>query len=269
MSEIETFTELMDNNEQMRPLHELVEQIMGLPESSLNEQTLEMMVGMISGAITPTVKEESVKSMIQGFEEMGHTKAAAAEIIEQSKDEIKSFIEELAPSKNKRILLEKVFDIFFEIFDAAVERYHNTQVKVEFQVAEGGHLPTYAHETDAAADMYANETVLIKAHSLGNFIHTGVRAALPEGWCAKILPRSSTGAKTPLRLSNSQGLIDPSYRGEIMLLFDNISDEDYLVNKGDRLAQLSVEPVSHFKAEVIEQLSTTERGEGGFGSTGK
>lgn len=269
MSEMETFTELMDNTEEMRPLHELIEQIMSLPEETLNDQTVEMMVGMISGALTPAVKEESIKSMIQGFEEMGHTRATAKNVIEDSKNEINNFIEQLAPSPNKRLLLTKVFEIFFEIFDNAVERYHSTNIKVQFHVEDGAHLPNYAHENDAAADLYSNETIVIKAHTLGNFVHTGIKCALPEGWCAKILPRSSTGAKTPLRLSNSQGLIDTGYRGEIMLLFDNISDSDYVINKGDRLAQLSVEPVYRFSPEIIQNLTDTDRGEGGFGSTGK
>ena len=134
---------------------------------------------------------------------------------------------------------------------------------------KGATAPSYAHETDTGADLSALETVVVPAHSIGNKIHTGVRIALPENWTAYIVPRSSIGAKTPLRLSNSIGVIDSDYRGELGILYDNISDSDYTINAGDRIAQLIVMPAYHFKAQVVDILPETERSEGGFGSTGK
>lgn len=262
------FADLLDNNEQMKPLNELIEQIMELPEEGLTEQTIEMLSGMIAGAITPAIKEESIKNMILGFEEMGHTKASARDNVEDSKNEIRAFVDSLAPSQNKRILLEKVFAIFFDIFDAAVERYHSVSIELPIQLDEGAQVPTYAHDTDAAADLYAYEDVVVAAHSYGNMIKTGIRIGLPEGWVAFILPRSSIGAKTPLRLSNSVGVIDAGYRGQVCALFDNISDADYEIKKGDRIAQLLIRPNYQFKPVVVDELDRTERGEGGFGSTG-
>jgi len=263
------FADLLDNNEQMKPLNELIEQIMSLPEEGLNEQTIEMLGGMIAGAITPTVKEQSVIGMINGFEEMGHTKATAKATVEDSKNEIKSFIETLAPSANKRVLLDKVFDIFFDIFDTAVARYHSASITLPILLEEGAQIPTYAHDTDAAADLYAADTVVVPARSCGNMIRTGVHIALPEGWVAFILPRSSIGAKTPLRLSNSVGVIDAGYRGPLGVLYDNISDSDYTINKGDRIAQLLVRQSYQFKPVEVDKLDDTERGETGFGASGK
>ncbi len=87
----------------------------------------------------------------------------------------------------------------------------------------------------------------------------------------ELWPRSSCGTKTPLRLSNSIGLIDSGYRGELMAVVDNISKTDYHIDKGDRLFQLVAPghcPIYHKVLEENEELDSTERGEGGFGSTG-
>ena len=133
----------------------------------------------------------------------------------------------------------------------------------------GAKVPTYAHETDAAADLYAMETTVVEGNTLGNKIRTGVKIQLPEGWLAFILPRSSIGAKTPLRLSNSVGLIDSGYRGELGVLYDNTSDKDYTINAGDRIAQLLVMPSYRFQAKVVDILADSDRGETGFGDSGK
>jgi dUTP pyrophosphatase len=112
------------------------------------------------------------------------------------------------------------------------------------------------------------EDITLDKHTNGNKIRTGVRIQLPEGWLAMILPRSSIGAKTPLRLSNSVGLIDSGYRGELGVLYDNTSDKPYDIHAGDRIAQLLVMPSYRFKAQVVDSLEDTDRGTGGFGSTG-
>ena len=141
-------------------------------------------------------------------------------------------------------------------------------IELPIQLEEGAHVPTYAHVTDAAADLYALETTILEGNSLGNKIRTGVKIQLPEGWVAMIFPRSSIGAKTALRLSNSAGIIDSSYRGELGVLYDNISDTPHAINAGDRIAQLLVMPSYRFKANIVDSLEDSDRGEGGFGSTG-
>ena len=133
---------------------------------------------------------------------------------------------------------------------------------------EGAQVPTYAHDDDAAADMYAFEDITIQPHTHGTPVGTGVHIQLPEGWVAFVLPRSSMGAKTPLRLSNSVGVIDSGYRGEVRAIYDNISDDPYEIHKGDRIAQMLVMPSYRFKANVVDSLTDSDRGEGGFGSTG-
>ena len=182
---------------------------------------------------------------------------------------VADLITELQPSPAKTELLNSIFGIFYEIFDEVERRYHAYDIELPITLEENAYAPTYAHDTDAAADIYALEDMVLPAHSISNKVHTGVRIALPEGWVMKLAPRSSIGAKTGLRLSNSIGIIDEEYRGEIMVLYDNISDSDYEIKAGDRIAQCWVEPVYRFNPLPADSLPETSRGEGGFGSTGK
>lgn len=265
MSEI---IDLFENDPNVQPFINVIEQIMEMPDDSLTDDIAASIAGAFHGAYTPSLKEQSIQQFVAQLELEGTTLQQAQERVEIVKQAIEDYIDSLNPSERKRQLIKEVFQIFYTIFDEGLERFHKYNIKLPIQLEEGAQAPSYAHEDDAAADLYANETITIKAHSLGNFVHTGVKIGLPVGWSATILPRSSTGTKTPLRLSNSQGLIDAGYRGEIMLLFDNISDSDYTINRGDRLAQLQVKPVYKFKATIVESLDETERGEGGFGSSG-
>ena len=251
-------------NEDSRQILDVIEQIMSIPEESLNETSTEVIAGMISGALTPRIREASIKSVIEGFEDENFSRAQAEKVVKENKEAIKGAIDEINPSPNKRALLDATFDFFYDVFDEAFARYHSFAFELPIKLEDGGQAPTYAHDTDACADVYASP-----AHSLSNKVPTGLRIALPEGWVAKIAPRSSIGAKTGLRLSNSIGIIDADYRGEIIVLYDNISDSDYEIKAGDRIAQMWVERVERFKPVTVDILPATERGDGGFGSTGK
>jgi len=255
--------------EQARPLLDMIEQIMTIPEESLNEDSVEIISGMIKGALTPRIREDSIKDVLKGFEDDNLTRAEAANFVTQNKTAIQEAINELEPSPNKRALLDATFDFFYDVFDEAFARYHSYAFELPVKLEDGGQMPTYAHDTDACADIYASKDTIIPAHSISNKVPTGLKIALPEGWVAKIAPRSSIGAKTGLRLSNSIGIIDADYRGEIGVLYDNISDSDYEIKAGDRIAQVWVERVERFKPVLVDILPATERGEGGFGSTGK
>lgn len=139
------------------------------------------------------------------------------------------------------------------------------------KVRENAKLPTYGTDGAGAFDLYAAETIEVKGH--GNKIHLGIAVEVPEGYVMLIMPRSSMGTKTKLRMSNSIGVIDSDYRGEICAVYDN--DEDVLswapsyVVEGARVAQGFVIPVPRVEFTEVDQLSKTARGTGGFGSTGK
>lgn len=269
MSELINFNDLIENNEEMKPFIDMISQIMEIPDDSLNDDTVASIIGAVSGAFTPNLRENAIQEAVKGFEKQGLNIAGVQKEIEDAKAALDSLIDELNPSEKKRQLLNGVFDIFYEIFDKALERYHKFDIELPIFLEEGAQLPTYAHEGDVAADLYAADTVVIPAHSMATKVRTGVHIGLPERWAAYILPRSSIGAKTPLRLSNSVGVIDSGYRGPLGVLYDNISDSDYTINAGDRIAQLIVMPSYSFKAKQVEKLDETERGEGGFGSSGK
>ncbi len=127
-------------------------------------------------------------------------------------------------------------------------------------------IPKYAKEGDAAMDLYAAESMKDR---YGNHVYlTGVALEIPQGYVGLLFPRSSV-SKTSMSLANSVGVVDSGYRGEIMLKYRHIQGNGNLpYSSGDRVGQLMIIP--HPKIELIEakELSSTERGDGGFGSTG-
>lgn len=130
-------------------------------------------------------------------------------------------------------------------------------------------LPTYAHETDGAMDVYAVEDVELSPNKT-SIIKTGLKVAIPEGYALLIQPRSGMSAKTGLRVANSPGLIDSGYRGEIGVILHNTdSNCEYTLSKGTRIAQMRLVEVPKIEWEECTDISKIEgdRG-GGFGSTG-
>lgn len=131
-------------------------------------------------------------------------------------------------------------------------------------------LPEYKTESSAGMDIYSfNDTDIIIEPGNTEAISTGLKMEIPEGYFAAIYPRSSTGVKRNLMLANSTGIIDSDYRGEIKLFFYNFGKESQVIKKGERLAQLIIQPYERVKIKKVNSLSDTSRGEGGIGSTGK
>ena len=123
------------------------------------------------------------------------------------------------------------------------------------------------HKGDAGLDLYVIDNQIFKAGE-SNMIKLGIACEPSNGKAYYLMPRSSI-SKTPLRMSNSIGLIDGGYRGEIMAACDNIKDYDYEVRSGERLFQLVSSDSSEISFSISAVLSGSNRGEGGFGSTGK
>ena len=131
-------------------------------------------------------------------------------------------------------------------------------------------FPYYATAGAAAMDLHAciDEDIVIEPHRRV-LIPTGIAAAIPDGYVGILANRSSMGVKHGITLANSIGVIDSDYRGEIRATLYNTTDTAYTVRAGDRIAQLMVVPVACPSIEVVDELPETERGEGGFGSTGR
>ena len=141
------------------------------------------------------------------------------------------------------------------------------QVKV---VNKGRHpLPAYATPQSAGMDLRANISEPVTLRPLERrLIPTGIFMALPEGYEAQVRPRSGLALKHGITVLNSPGTIDADYRGEVMVLLVNLSADDFVVNDGERIAQMVVARHETVDFAEVDVLGDTERGEGGYGHTG-
>ena len=131
-------------------------------------------------------------------------------------------------------------------------------------------LPAYATGLSAGMDLRANITEPIVLKPLQRcLVPTGLSIALPEGYEAQVRPRSGLALKKGITELNSPGTIDADYRGEIGVILVNLSDADFVIEDGERIAQMVVARYEQVEWEAVETLSETERGEGGFGHSGR
>ena len=130
-------------------------------------------------------------------------------------------------------------------------------------------LPEYATSQSAGVDLRANIDEPIELKPLSRaLIPTGLHIALPEGYEAQIRPRSGLAIKKGITCLNTPGTIDADYRGDVGVILINLSTEKFIVNPGERIAQMIINKFEQAKFELVEELDETERGEGGFGHTG-
>lgn len=142
---------------------------------------------------------------------------------------------------------------------------------VEIKVINTGHqpLPAYATPQSAGMDLRANidEPITLKPLQRA-LVPTGLRIALPKGYEAQVRPRSGLALKHGITVLNTPGTIDADYRGEVMVLLVNFSDTDFVINDGERIAQMVIAKHEVTDLIVVTELDQTERGEGGYGHTG-
>ena len=142
---------------------------------------------------------------------------------------------------------------------------------IKIQVVNRGRqqLPQYATPLSAGMDLRANlDEPIVLQPMQRHLIPTGLHIALPAGFEAQIRPRSGLALKKGITVLNSPGTIDADYRGEVMVLLINLSNEDFVVNDGERIAQMIIARHEQAEFQLVEQLDETERGEGGYGHTG-
>ena len=131
-------------------------------------------------------------------------------------------------------------------------------------------IPVYAKPGDAGADLVAAESVVLDAGGGRALISTGVAIAIPEGFAGFVQPRSGLALKHGITCLNTPGLIDSGYRGELKVLLINTDpNETFEINKGERIAQLVIQKVEECNFQEVEELPVSERGETGFGSSGR
>ena len=128
-------------------------------------------------------------------------------------------------------------------------------------------LPCYAHEEDAGMDIFSNEDVVVKAKEWA-LVKTGFSMELPHGFEAQVRSKSGLSLKSGIIVLNSPGTIDENYRGEVCVIVMNVSNNNYKIEKNQKIAQMVINKVEHLKCVEVDEISQTKRGDGGFGSTG-
>ncbi len=144
-------------------------------------------------------------------------------------------------------------------------------IMVRIKVVNTGRqpLPAYATEQSAGLDLRANiDAPMVLRPLERRLVPTGLRIALPEGYEAQVRPRSGLALKYGVTVLNTPGTIDADYRGEVMVLLVNFSQENFVVNAGERIAQMVIARYEQAELEPVDVLDETERGAGGYGHTG-
>ena len=142
-------------------------------------------------------------------------------------------------------------------------------INIKCVASKGAVIPEYKTAGAAGADLCAllNEPLTIPAGKFA-MVPTGLFFEIPEGYEVQARPRSGLAAKNGVTVLNTPGTIDSDYRGEIKVILINLGESDFTINSGDRIAQMIVAPVTQATFSITDSLSETERGAGGFGSTG-
>lgn len=142
----------------------------------------------------------------------------------------------------------------------------NNTVKIK-KLSDEAIIPKYAKKGDAGADLYSIEDTIIKPNER-KLIHTGIAIELPENHEAQVRSRSGLALKNGIVVLNSPGTVDEGYRGEVGVILCNLGQVDFAITKGMKIAQMVIKPVEQARFLEVEQLSDSDRGQGGFGSTG-
>lgn len=142
------------------------------------------------------------------------------------------------------------------------------RITVKVKTAEGVTLPAYATEGSAGMDIRACERVVIRAGARG-CVGTGLYLEIPWGYEAQVRPRSGLALKHGVTVLNAPGTIDSDYRGEVRVILANFGENDFTIESGERIAQIIFAAVTQARLETSVELGGTERGAGGFGSTGR
>lgn len=261
--------DMMQNQDtSIEPFVELIEQIISIPDESIDENRIEMILGMINGALTPKTREETVLAILEEMKRK--TPAVALEVIQSLDSATEDLLEEFGEiSEHKKVLIRGIFDMIKELSMEAYGRLGKYDTVIHFQLTHSNaKVPTYAHDTDAGADIYVPEDVTIAPNARGQMVDTGFKMAMSPGWMMDVRPRSGLSYKTTMRIANTPGTIDAGYRDNVGILIDNLSDEPIVIHAGDRIAQFLLHPVYRFKGEVVEDVNSIDgnRG-GGFGSS--
>ena len=173
-------------------------------------------------------------------------------------------------NESRRDFLKQVFSMMVNCMETG-KALHNRIIRIPIELCHpDAHLPTYAHDTDAGCDVYCLDDYTVEPHQT-MILPLGFKVAIPNGYELQMRPRSGMSAKTKIRIANAPGTIDAGYRGEVGVIVDNIGDYPYYITKGQKVAQMVLKEVPVASFYQVDNISAFEsdRGEGGYGSSGK
>ena len=233
---------------------------------SLPDASVELILPQIEDQFKDLVKQQDLLNKTKTeFLEEGYT-VADIKAIKQSYDEIaEDYFKIVSPTSPKGRYIAALIGVYKDFLDKILEEGFTRTVNIKVEkLVEHAILPTYAHFGDAGADLYASQTVQIAPNET-KIIPTGLKIEVPDGYEMQVRPRSGMSVKTNTKVVF--GTVDSGYRGEVGIMLTNYGQEIYNVNAGDKIAQAIIAPTYHGNFLVVDSLSETERGEGGFGST--
>lgn len=238
------------------------ESIQNLPDASV-----EMILPQIEDKFKELINEQDLinKTKTEYLQE-GYTVADIKSIKESYDTIAEDYFKIVKPTSPKGRYISALIGVYKGILDTILKEGFSRTVNIKVvKDNEDVQLPTYAHFGDAGADLYANEDIEIQPNEV-KIIPTGLRVEIPNGYEMQVRPRSGMSTKTSIL--GIFGTVDSGYRGPVGVMLYNHGTENYQVHKGDRIAQAVIAPTYHGNFLVVESLSETERGEGGFGSSG-
>lgn len=206
--------------------------------------------------------EEVIKSTIDANSDEVQEEKALEDEIAKANDEANEKFDKLFKDGE----LPDFSELFGNLFGGGSNLLEEPILTVE-KLDKSVELPKYAHPGDAGMDVCSNENLVLHPNTW-KLVHTGIKVAVPEGFEMQVRPRSGLALKHGITVLNTPGTIDSGYRGEVGVILMNHSDSDFAIKKGDRIAQLIIAPVISVRIVEGDVDKATERGEGGFGSTG-
>lgn len=247
---------------------------------SMGDEEITQAMPLIEQSIMENLSGPEANASIQAwFKECdlkGYTPDDYAKELREAQTQMATLMEQLRQEYADSLAKSELIDVIY----SAVESYYaaltlqvinrsNSVVGIEL-VHPNAKMPIYAHPGDQGADIYAIEDVVLEPHTYGNMIPTGLKLQIPNGWAVAIRPRSGMSKNTTARISNAPATIDSKYTGEVCILFDNIGNEPVHISAGDRIAQFILEKNYQADFTQVEKVQdNAERGEKGFGSSGK
>lgn len=233
----------------------------------LPDESVELILPQIEEEFKKMVEEQDLINKTKTeFLQEGYT-IADIKAIKQSYDDIATdYFKLVSPTSPKGRYITALVGVYKDILDKITKEGFSRVVNVKVvKKTEDAQLPTYAHFGDAGADLYANEDVEVQPNET-KIISTGLRFEVPDGYELQVRPRSGMSVKTQTKVTF--GTLDSSYRGICGIMLTNYGTESFQVHKGDRIAQAVIAPTYHGNFLIVDSLSETERGDGGFGSSG-